>query len=664
MSSFEKELFVVSLLPRWTNVMQVRDSLIAPNGEPALAAGALNRAAIALSLVLILVVLWLLTHRYAGLRADAELYAFQAFARIHPSLANDIYLRYGSQAQYTIFSPLYAQCIRLFGLSNAALALTIVFKLWFFAAAWMFACALWTRKVAVVSTALLIVAVTDYGSNGVFQYAEDWVTARSFAEALVITALALFFRGLRVTGLLVALGSLLIHPLMALPGFLLLLCLRISFRASAVGVITGVLGSLGLALAATAEPSSAHLPAVIDSDWLQIVRERSQFLFLQLWSARDWMLNVRPFLSLAISATVLRDPRITKICAAAVLVGVSGMAVALIGCLLPVAIYLQGQGWRWIWVTAFIGVILAAPTVLLAWRDKRCGPLCALLIFSAWMLPATAGAVCMAFALLLWSLRHHISPRQAFGLRCAAVTFGIGIVGWTVRDLWLCSSSTYAKPPNESFPFALLRHIAGLKILALLLVSLIAHWIQTTRLKTVVAISAALTIATASLLPKTFEMSGSGLAASGVDDFSDWRRAIPENANVLVLPSGNSPRFAWFTLERPSYLSVNQSSGVVFSRLTALEVRRRGEVMLPVADPDWQILSKLNEMRGDPGKQTESYRALTAASLVSLCADPQLNFVVAKENVGFDPIRHVHNGSWKDWNLYDCRHIPALIPAA
>jgi hypothetical protein len=637
---------------------------MAHDGDAALPPGALHRSAIASSLVFILVVLWLLTHRYAGLRGDAELYAFQAFARIHRSLANDIYLRFGSQAQYTIFSPLYAQCIQLFGLSNAAVALTIVFKAWFFTASWMFARAMSSRTVAFVSTALLIVAVTDYGANGVFQYAEDWVTARSLAEALVITGFALYFRGFRVTGFLITTGSLLIHPIMALPGVLLLLCLQLSFRTSAVAAILAVLGLLSLALAASAARVSVPFLAMIDADWLEIVRQRSQFLFLQLWSVRDWLLNARPFLSLAVSATVLRDPRVSKLCAAAALVAASGIAVALIGCLVPVAILLQGQAWRWIWVAAFVGVLLAAPTVFRAWRDSSCGPLCALLIFAAWMLPATAGAACMAFALVLWAFRRRISQRQAFGLRWVAVTFATGIAGWTVRDSWLLTLNPSAESAHESFPFALLREVAGLQILALLLVLLIVHWIRTSRLTTVMAISVALTTASVFLLPKALKLTGSRTNTAEVDDFSDWRHAIPGNANVLVLPSGNSPRFTWFTLERPSYLSVNQSSGVVFSRATALEVRRRAEVMLPVADPDWRIFSKLNEMHSDSGKQTGSYQALTAAALVSLCADPQLNFVVAKENVGFDPIRHVHNGNWKDWNLYDCRHVWALIPAA
>src|SRR3981189_1492301 len=85
-------------------------------------------------LVLLLVTLWPLTHRYKGLGGDAELYAVQALAKIHPNLAGDLFLQNNSQDRYTVFSPLYAWCIRWLGLRGAAMTLVIVLKIWFFAA--------------------------------------------------------------------------------------------------------------------------------------------------------------------------------------------------------------------------------------------------------------------------------------------------------------------------------------------------------------------------------------------------------------------------------------------------------------------------------------------------------------------------------------------------
>ncbi len=114
--------------------------------------------------------------------------------------------------------------------------------------------------------------------------------------------------------------------------------------------------------------------------------------------------------------------------------------------------------------------------------------------------------------------------------------------------------------------------------------------------------------------------------------------------------------FVWFTLVRPNYLAVDQSSGVVFSRATAIEVRRRSEVLAPLMDPNWKILTGL---RAKPGFKSET-RPLTPKNLIQVCADPQLGFVISHDKVGFDPLRHEHAGAWKDWNLYDCRKVRSV----
>lgn len=241
--------------------------------------GAVRQWARSLALTLMLVALWSLTHRYQGLGGDAELYAVQAMARLHANLLHDLFLQNTSQDSYSGFSPFYAWCIGMFGLRGAALTLTIAFKVWFFAAAWALARDLSSSSTAFLAVALLVIISGAYGAYGVFHYAEDWVTARSLAEALVITSLVLSYRRLRVVGMLVACAAMFVHPLMGLPGVLLLLCLWSSLRMSAIGAAAAVLVSLGIALTALQAPPTAHFFVVMGGDWLEVVRERSQFLF-------------------------------------------------------------------------------------------------------------------------------------------------------------------------------------------------------------------------------------------------------------------------------------------------------------------------------------------------------------------------------------------------
>ena len=72
--------------------------------------------------------------------------------------------------------------------------------------------------------------------------------------------------------------------------------------------------------------------------------------------------------------------------------------------------------------------------------------------------------------------------------------------------------------------------------------------------------------------------------------------------------------------------------------------------------PDLEILSRIRR-HDAKHKDDAPTRPLTAASLVQVCGDPKLGFVISPENVGFDPLPHSGEGPWKSWNLYDCRRV-------
>jgi hypothetical protein len=568
--------------------------------------------------------LWSLKHHYLGLGGDARLYAVQALARVHPNLFNDLYLRNASQDSYTLFSSLYAPCIGLIGLGNAALTLTVAFKILFFAASWVLAKRLFRGACAFLAVALLILIPGIYGSFGVFQYAEDWLTARSAAEALVVTAIACSLSGRQLSGLLIACGAMALHPLMALPGLLWLVCLWLPVRVSAVAAAGGILLVLAIALIASWTPSIAHL-VVMDAAWLEVVRERSQFLLLQFWRANDWSLNARPFLSLSLGVLAIGDARVRKVGATAILVGAAGLTLALIASLVgPVSVLLQGQAWRWAWVTSFASVLLLVPTLRALWRPDIGGLLCVLLVIGGWMFSTIGGVICLAFALILWLVRDFIQDRVVKHQRGR----GTGL--------------------------EFLSHTAALAY---------TSWMRGNRRTIVLSLATACVLAACVYsLPRALHDGTRVGTVAEVDAYSDWRRTIPPDANVWVAPVRNSAAFAWFTLQRSSYLTVDQSSGVVFSRATALEVMRRSQVLLPLMDPDWRLLS--NMTHGGGGKSSPSVRPLTRERLMSVCRDPQLNFVVAAENIGFEPLRHVRAAGRQDWYLYDCRIVNDTSPSA
>src|SRR6202041_2644438 len=133
----------------------------------------------------------------------------------------------------------------------------------------------------------------------------------------------------------------------------------------------------------------------------EVVTERSQFLFPKLWSVHDWDTNLRPLAYLILISATLEDDRVRKLCLAGILVGSSGLALALIADLIqPVAILVQGQAWRWVWIACLICVVLLPATILRVWSDEKCGPLCVVLLIGGWIIPL-GGTACVFLTLIL-----------------------------------------------------------------------------------------------------------------------------------------------------------------------------------------------------------------------------------------------------------------------
>src|ERR1700722_20893205 len=97
-------------------------------------------------------------------------------------------------------------------------------------------------------------------------------------------------------------------------------------------------------------------------------------------------------------------------------------------------------------------------------------------------------------------------------------------------------------------------------------------------------------------------------SSSASREFANRLGAIPPTSTVLAAPSQDVGAFVWFTLKRPNYLALDQSAGVVFSRATALEVQRRSQILLPLTDPDWKILTSLRTAAITGSRKLDSAR--------------------------------------------------------
>jgi len=626
---------------------------------------AIQRIFVTCALMAMVVLLWLLTHRYNLFYHDGQIYAFEALAKLNPPYKSDLFLSYQSQDRFTIFPTLYAAAILALGLSAAAMTLTVACTVWFLGAVWHLGREIFDYEGAWLIVSMFVITAGAYGAFGVFHYAESFLTARLPAEAMIATAVALYFKRLPRSALVVSVAAMCIHPLMALPGLLLIVCLMLPLRLVVAGAVLGLVAATVVSQVVTHVDAASHIVAVMDGPWLEVVRQRSQFLFLQLWRPADWELNLRPFVCLLLSAFALEDGRLRKLSLVAVIIGATGLALAAVAsCMGCVAILLQGQAWRWVWITNFASVLLALPTALRAWRYGKLGPLCALLLIFGWTFPVVNPLASAGGALLAWLLRDAATPRLSVFVRWAtwaAIFFAIAAVaGNSFTALHTGSLETGRDP----LPIQWARNILGLGLPAALFAWLVVQLLRWRRSLWVPGtLCVALTTVVVVACPYTFKQVSTSGTPQEIAAFADWRAVIPPASNVVVADHRNAGDFVWFSLERNNYLTTSQSAGVVFSRETALEVERRSEVLLPIEDADWKILSEL-ETRHQSGaikRPSASEKPLTSQSLRQICDDPELTFVVSKEDVGFQPRRHVQRDNWKDWNLYDCRVVRAQV---
>src|ERR1700693_4837991 len=109
---------------------------------------------------------WALSHSYRGIFHDAGLYTLQALAHLHPdSLQEDVFLKFGSQDGFTIFSPVYAAASRLLGVEFAAATLTLLLQWALLAGAWILARAVMPLSMTMFGMAVLIAVPGEYGSD-------------------------------------------------------------------------------------------------------------------------------------------------------------------------------------------------------------------------------------------------------------------------------------------------------------------------------------------------------------------------------------------------------------------------------------------------------------------------------------------------------------------
>ena len=243
--------------------------------------------------LLLLAALWITAHPYVGIEHDARYYMLQAIRANDPGrFADDLYFKYGSQDNFTLFTAAYAPVVARLGPGMAHLLFFVGEQaLWFAALIWL-SRLLFDRKTWLAATVAMILCDGHYGSRHIFEYGEMFVTSRPPAEAFVLCALACLARRRIVLGLAFTVLAGLAHPLMALAGvgvFAVLALLHWRVWARRLWPLALAVGAAGVACLVLRVGPFARVFATFDSHWFDIVEQRSSYTFLAHWSLADWL---------------------------------------------------------------------------------------------------------------------------------------------------------------------------------------------------------------------------------------------------------------------------------------------------------------------------------------------------------------------------------------
>ena len=610
---------------------------------------------------LLLLGLWIFAHPYVGTFGDAELYAFQALSHLHPdAYRNDLFLFAGSQDNYTFFSPIYASLISLLGLNAATIVLLLcAYVLWIGAASWLIHGLLQGFPFWLGMVFIFTMPRAYDGANGVFSYAEHFLTPRLFAEGITLLSLACFLRRKWLYALTALAAAFAMHPLMALGGAGFIACYAAQVRPKVACGIAAL--GLVLLLGLVAFPLAQFTPfnrlfATMDPPWFDLVAARSSFVVWDGWKIDSWLNRVLLAFSLLASAGAVTQGMHRRYFLAALAIGCAGLLLTWVGTsLFHNVLLIQIQPWRALWLAQFSGWVAAAFLIGRLWLR---GPIYRILLLgflSASLTLATVGGMLavLVAALLIWQAQ----SGKDIQLSQTSIKL-LYLFPLLVGSLWLINSALGAaaaltwttSPLNNSVSFTLnwikaLLEGSGSGIIAVALFA--AVWRYGPDQRIAVHLSAL-----AGVLFVLFLSIVLWHQPNQQDPIPTFTRHIPVDAVVYW---ENDAAMSWFVLGRSNYVSRQQTAGILFSRQTAMEGKRRLDRLsaLGLEDDLYRWWNK-----------TAKRPLASVKGLAYVCHDPVLSYVVLSKNFEVGVIeKNQEEATGKDFYLYDCAYLRNRFPS-
>lgn len=623
------------------------------------------------TLFLVLLAMNALARPCSGTTHDARLYSLQALnSAEHGAYADDLFLRYGSQDQFSAFSRILGPAVGFLGLRLAFFCGYLVFNtLLIFAMFRLVRVLIDDALIATLALVFLVTAPLPYGGHGIFMVHEQYFTTRTIGVAVTLFALERLLKQRFIAGFALLLAASSIHPLMAFGGVMIgvgLLAATYLSQRVCLGLLgcTALLGALTLCVPMLGKA----LFGTMDDDWHQQVLLSTPYNYPHKWSLLDW-LNAAASLVLPIAAatTVFRDdPVRRRFVLVLALAGAIGFAATFAASMSPYALLFQAQPYRVLWIAKVVQVPLAF-LLITHWSQSaslsaRAAAL-ALVAFYCNTHGLTPELLIMA-AIVPVSLYHakltSPAPEHDWIWYGAARGLVLGALVWMTNQIGMFIA-------NRDF----LAHHFDLNEIVQIDAICPLFWL--------VGLCIFASWSSLEVRAVPWSAAAAALLAPGVifltEALPDLRRDYTrngrdmafvvefvqrgENKHPTIYAAYNRPDLLWIDVRANSYFDIIQSAGVIFNRDTAKEVQRRAELVgkfemqlqrsraLFLNDSEKIGFEKLYKINFDSPPPTQD-------DLVRLCAEPSLDYIVIPQE--FPELYAATNGRVF---VYECATIRA-----
>ncbi len=606
---------------------------------------------------------------------DARLYSLQAlnFAE-QGAYADDVFLRFGSQDQFTAFSQVVGPLAAALGVRLAFFPLYLIFNtLFIFALFRLIRALIDDALIATLALFYLVTAPLNYGGHDIFTVHEQFFTPRLIGTTFTLFALERILRQRFVSALLLLLAGTLMHPLMAFGGIMI----WAGYLASTV-LPTRAVGGLIVA-AAIGGVTIVAIPALglrifgdMDDDWHQIIRIAVGYNYPDTWMVKDWLnLGVSFALPIAACLSLYRDdPQRQRFFLIVTYAGAIGFLTTVAASFLPYALLFQGQPYRVLWILKVfqipLGFLLIACWSQAPALSQRIAALALVAYF------CVMHAISQEFLIFVLVLPVSIfvgHMREESWWYATARGFVVGALCWMLFrwGFFAVQREQIAAQfdLNEIVLFDLVSPIFVLVALCL------AAWYWQSSLNLSALRFAALAIAFVTPIGLFATEASSwyrehhtrlGGDFAFIRAFLDEHRAANARVPAIYAPLGRTD-LVWIDARATGYFGIMQTAGVMYNRQTAAEIERRvllvnkfemhrerhtGPFLDDVKKVGMENLFQIPFDSPDP----------TRDDLIRLCQEPGLDYVVVPHE--FPGLYSASNGRVFVYECYKVRNTSSF----